>query len=271
LALVAVGVIVVLALVSTAAQATDRGRIATACSNETVNAGFGNVTVRFVLHGKVSCTEAHRTMRAYARAIADGRCTSEICTEVVFAGGWTCSATIPVLQRPNLPIWGCERRGASFDVYKVIRGAGNQPSWHTVALQSAFPVYRPRQTLGLKLSLLKLTPCSANTRFLVANYGNSGSNKGPHVHLYESSPEVCGNPGEASPVTKAAINGVNVQVSVYCNLPVQKCTIKDGFSHGFLLVFSERGAKRTAIALDSIHVSLSDFLKVARSFTKVPR
>src|SRR5450755_3204435 len=124
-AAIVVGVLLAaLAPIATRAPAMGGGRIATACSNETVNPGFGNVSARFVLHGGVSCTEAHRTMRAYARAIADGRCTSEICTEVVFAGGWTCSATIPALQRPNRPIWGCERSGASFDVYKATRESG---------------------------------------------------------------------------------------------------------------------------------------------------
>ena len=101
------------------ASATGESSIASACSTESVNPGFGKVTVRFVLHGHVSCAEAHRTMRAYARAIAQGRCTTEICSEVTFPGGWTCSATIPALRRPNGPIWGCERKSASFDVYKA--------------------------------------------------------------------------------------------------------------------------------------------------------
>jgi hypothetical protein len=39
---------------------------------------------------------------------------------------------------------------------------------------------------------------------------------------------------------------VKVQVSVYCDLAVQTCTIKDGFSHGFLLALREGGAKPTA-------------------------
>src|SRR5450755_1631096 len=129
------GLLAALAPIATGAPAMGGGRIATACSNETVNPGFGNVSARFVLHGGVSCTEAHRMMRAYARAIADGRCTSEICTEVVFAGGWTCSATIPALQRPNRPIWGCERSGASLDVYKATRqsGAPANPASFTIA------------------------------------------------------------------------------------------------------------------------------------------
>src|SRR4029079_17114860 len=44
-------------------------RLATACANQTANFGANarTLTLRFVLHGNVTCREAHRTMRAYAR------------------------------------------------------------------------------------------------------------------------------------------------------------------------------------------------------------
>jgi hypothetical protein len=55
LGFIPVGIVVALALMSTGAQATGGGRIAAACSNQTV-AVFGKPTrLRFVLHGKVSC------------------------------------------------------------------------------------------------------------------------------------------------------------------------------------------------------------------------
>ena len=62
-----VGIVVALALAFTSAgaQATGGGRIATACSNETVTVLELKpvaVTLRFVLHG-VSCNEAHSPMR----------------------------------------------------------------------------------------------------------------------------------------------------------------------------------------------------------------
>jgi hypothetical protein len=112
-------VAVAVLMLATSAVGSSRPSSAPACSTEGVNAGFGAVTVRFVLHGHVSCAEAHRTMRAYAPAIASGHCPTEICTEVTFPGGWTCSAPIPALLRANGPIWGCERKNASFDVYKA--------------------------------------------------------------------------------------------------------------------------------------------------------
>jgi hypothetical protein len=71
-----------------------------------------------VLHGNASCNEAHRTMRAYARAIRAGRCPTRICGDVVFAGGWTCSSP---MGEPGGLVGGCERRGARFAVYKAAR------------------------------------------------------------------------------------------------------------------------------------------------------
>lgn len=88
------------------------------CSKETINI-HGKMTVRFVLHGHVTCREARRTMRRYARAIVQGRCPTEICTQVTFPGGWTCSTAIPTQQGPHRPTWSCDRPRASFDVYKV--------------------------------------------------------------------------------------------------------------------------------------------------------
>ena len=90
---------------------------AAGCGNETVDV-VGTVTVRFVLHGHMSCAEARRTMEAYAKAITQGRCQTEICKQVTFAGAW-CSTAIQTLQGPGKPTWGCDRPGPRFDVIKV--------------------------------------------------------------------------------------------------------------------------------------------------------
>ncbi len=79
----------------------------------------------------------------------------------------------------------------------------------------------------------------------------------------------CGQPGEATQVATALVNGVKVPVQVQC-ATFPKCTIQDGETKGeFLLFVPERAAKHYAIQLDSARVSLSAFLKVARSFTRV--
>lgn len=135
-------------------QSALRGTSAAACSNETVSLPGGRMTLRFVLHGSVSCSEAHATMRAYARALVAGHCPTRIC-DMTFPGGWICSSTSAVEQQMSGGILGgCQRRGASFDIYKA-RGAkpgdGGAGSWHMVSRHAAFPVYRPRETPGLPL------------------------------------------------------------------------------------------------------------------------
>jgi len=96
-------------------------RPAAACADQTVNFGANAkpLTLRFVLHGNVTCREAHRTMRAYARALAAGRCETRICTQMRFAGGWTCAAPSAAESRPGGIVASCTRPRARFDVYKA--------------------------------------------------------------------------------------------------------------------------------------------------------
>ena len=139
-------------------------------------------------------------------------------------------------------------------------------AWHKIAQRARFPVYRPTQTVGLKLAGLVLNTDGC----LVGGYGNPRSNKGPHFGVYEPAGTVmCGQAGVATQVATAVVNGVKVQVLVQC-AAWPKCTTKDGETKGeFLLFVPESGAKHYTIQLQSMHVSLSDFLKVARSFTRV--
>jgi hypothetical protein len=265
----ALGVIVVLALMSTFAQTSHAGSVAPGCSNETV-AVFGKTTpLRFVLRS-VSCSEAHRTIRAYFREATPARCrrAGNICGLAV-SGGWDCALAGAASEAPLIA--GCFRGNASVKVYPATpphKATGLIARWRKAADRAGFAVYRPRQTLGLKLSDLVLTASGC----LQASYGNHGSMKGPHFGLYEpANTSQCGQPGDAAEVAPAVINGVNVPVLVQCaTLP--KCTTKDGETNGvFLLFVPEHAGPHYAIQLQSSHVSLSDFLKVARSFTKVPK
>jgi len=140
-------------------------------------------------------------------------------------------------------------------------------AWHKIARRAKFPVYRPRQTLGLNLAGLVLDRDGC----LLADWGKpTFSSQGPHFGVFELAGTImCGQAGVATQVATAVVNRVRLQVLVQC--PTwPKCTIKDGETKGeFLLFLPERGAKHYTIQLDSAHVSLSDFLKVARSFTRV--
>jgi len=132
--LIPVVVIVALALMSTGAGAAGGGRIASACSNQTVNGGkyVGKVTLRFVLIGKVSCTEGHRNIRAFFHHVAVGPCEGNICG-IDLPGGWTCS-----WPQGDGDFAGCFRAatGAKIRVYKV-NGHATESTLHLSELAPA--------------------------------------------------------------------------------------------------------------------------------------
>lgn len=128
LGLTTVAVIMVLVLTSAGAQATGGSRIAASCSNETVNGGKyvedinlrGEVTLRFVLSGSVTCDEAHRLVRAYfGKMAADQQCgnLNSFC-DLQFAGGWDCFMGPPAKQQDGASA-GCARTGAKIRLYKA--------------------------------------------------------------------------------------------------------------------------------------------------------
>jgi hypothetical protein len=132
-------VTVALALLSTSAGATDGSRIASTCSNQTVNGGkyIGKVTLRFVLIGKVSCTDAHRNIRAFFHHVAVGPCEGNICG-IDLPGDWTCSWPGYAGEGDD-DFAGCFRAatGAKIRVYKVNRHASAASTLHLSELPPA--------------------------------------------------------------------------------------------------------------------------------------
>jgi hypothetical protein len=136
LGFIPVGIVVALALMVTGASATNGGgRVATACSNVTVNGGryVGKLTLRFGLIGRVSCNEAHSVVRAYYRKMAAGRCGAQnnFCN-LQFIGGWDCSIFFAAeTKETGGAIAGCARPGAKIRLYKAARPTGT----HTTHLR----------------------------------------------------------------------------------------------------------------------------------------
>jgi hypothetical protein len=111
-----VGALIVLALIAPTAPAA-----AATCSNQTISA-FGKQTrLRYVLHGHVTCKQAHQTIRAYLRKATPQNCRSlgNICNLQV-AGGWTCSLPGSALEAPLVA--GCFRGHANVRAYAVPKG-----------------------------------------------------------------------------------------------------------------------------------------------------
>jgi hypothetical protein len=143
--------------------------------------------------------------------------------------------------------------------------ASSATNWQTIARRAGFPVYRPTRTLGLTLTDLTLSTSGC----LIASYETPRSANSPQFGFDEpGASESCGQPGIANQVAAASINGIKVEVLVQCRA-VPNCTVKDGVKNGFLLFVPERKPKHYSIQLQSKHMSLAHFLKVAKSFAKV--
>ena len=83
---------------------------------------FGKPTqLRFALHGRVSCKQAHRTIRAYLHQATPRSCSSRgnICNLDV-AGGWSCSLPGAASEAPLVA--GCFRGHAYVKAYAVPKG-----------------------------------------------------------------------------------------------------------------------------------------------------
>ncbi len=135
LGLIAVAAIIVPALTSTGAQATSGARTAAACSNESVNGPAGKLTLRFVLHGKVSCNKAHSLMRAYFRHVAKpGYCRNRgTACSFSFPGGWDCALHV-VGEHDGAA--GCVRESpfATVTVFTVTRRASTAAESSSVTI-----------------------------------------------------------------------------------------------------------------------------------------
>jgi hypothetical protein len=134
-----------------------------------------------------------------------------------------------------------------------------------------FPLYEPAVTLGFKRSLDGPIPCGYGGIETVDSVYRKGSgNRAPSFSFTESFPRICGNAGESRTVGTVDINGVSVDLGVYCG-PEPKCneTISNGFKNGFLLFLRQPGPTRTWVQTSSRYVALEDFLKTVRSLTRV--
>ena len=150
LGFIPVGIVIALALAltSTGAQATGGGRIASTCSNETVNGGkyVGELTVRFVLTGSVTCDEAHRLVRAYFGKLAAAQCGKlnnfAVC-DLQLAGGWGCEFYPPGEKRIEQGgvIAACGRTGATISLYMASPPSLNGPI--VIAATCAGPLSAP--------------------------------------------------------------------------------------------------------------------------------
>jgi len=105
--------------------------------------------------------------------------------------------------------------------------------WEQAAGRVSFPLYRPTVTLGFAPGPVVVERCGYGIQWVRASYSRGTGDRKAVFGFDESYPRHCGDAGERMTVTTADVNGVVVQVEVYCYSPGPKCTVADGFGNGF--------------------------------------
>ena len=151
----------------------------------------------------------------------------------------------------------------------VTAAAGGDP-WVVAHSRLSYPIYKPAQTLGYKVSSFGYQPCPGgkSKSSLYATYGTYKGvllSKTRGFGIFEGSPAICSNPAGWTPHGTELIGGVKASLGVYCDLP-KHCSLAQGVQNGYILLW-KRG--RTRIQMDSSHLTLAQLLRVARSLAPV--
>ena len=142
--------------------------------------------------------------------------------------------------------------------------------WKTAQARLSYPIFAPTQTLGYKISGFGYQPCPGghSKSSIYATYGTYKGillSKTKGFGIFEGSPAICSDHAEFTPHGTRLIGGVKATLGVYCDVP-RECSIAQGVKNGYILLWT-RG--KTRIQMDSSHLTLAQFLKVAGSLKPV--
>ena len=140
--------------------------------------------------------------------------------------------------------------------------------WSAAHARLSYTIYKPAQTLGYKISSFGYQPCPGgkSKSSIYATYGTYKGvllSKTTGFGIFEGSPAICSDHAEYDSHGTRAIGGIKAVLGVYCDVP-KHCSLARGVKNGYILLW-KRGATR--IQMDSSHLTLVQFLKVAGSLT----
>ncbi|HST25622.1 MAG TPA: hypothetical protein VLJ76_06495 [Gaiellaceae bacterium] len=158
---------------------------------------------------------------------------------------------------------------AAFCASAVAATAGGD-QWAAAHARLSYTIYKPKQTLGYKISGFGYQPCPGgkSKSSIYATYGTYKGvllSKTKGFGIFEGSPAICSDHAEFTSHGTRVIGGVKATLGVYCDVP-NTCSLAKGVTNGFILLW-KRGATR--IQMDSSHLTLAQFLEVATSLAKV--
>jgi hypothetical protein len=151
----------------------------------------------------------------------------------------------------------------------VTAAAGGDP-WVVAHSRLSYPLYKPAQTLGYKISSFGYQACGG-AKSKDSMYATYGTYKGvllSNTHgfgIFEGSPFICSDPAGSTPHGTRLIGGIKANLGVYCDLPKQ-CSLAQGVKNGYILTW-KRG--KTRIQMDSSHLTLAQLLRSAASLAPV--
>jgi hypothetical protein len=142
--------------------------------------------------------------------------------------------------------------------------------WAAAQKRLSYPIFEPTQTLGHKVSSFGYQPCPGgkSRSSIFATYGSYKGvlmSKTKGFGIFEGSPAICSDHAEFWPQGTRTIGGVKATLGVYCDVP-KHCSLAQGVANGYILLW-KRG--KTRIQMDSAHITLAQFLKVASSLKPV--
>ena len=152
----------------------------------------------------------------------------------------------------------------------AIAATAGGDQWAAARARLSYPIYKPTQTLGYKVSGFGYQPCPGGKRrsSIFATYGTYKGvllSKTKGFGIFEGSPAICSDHAVFTSHGTRLIGGVKATLGVYCD-ETTTCPLSQGVKNGFILLW-KRGMTR--IQMDSAHLTLAQFLKVASSLTPV--
>jgi hypothetical protein len=142
--------------------------------------------------------------------------------------------------------------------------------WHAAQARLSYPLYKPAQTLGYKISSFGYQGCGG-AKSKDSMYATYGTYKGVLLSktkgfgIFEGSPAICSDAAGWTPHGTELIGGIKASLGVYCDLP-KHCSLAQGVQNGYILLW-KRG--KTRIQMDSSHLTLAQLVRAARSLAPV--
>jgi alpha-tubulin suppressor-like RCC1 family protein len=157
----------------------------------------------------------------------------------------------------------------------VAAASGAADPWETAAAKVPYTVYRPTETLGLKLTRFAVQPCPGipgADNFISATYGGGSGPDAPSLAFFDEAFVPCGNPGESATAGSIVVKGVRIRLNVPCSDDCdRRHTLLEGVTKGFVFFVEPPLTHLTRIEVFTRHLTASQIATVLESLAPVTK